>query len=197
RHGDNVFGLIIRGVFLARRRDLDWFVNDGARRIYPERWERLSECIPKAYHRDPVKGLCRALWSDNELGRMRTALEWNAWSNQVALGDAYREDDQEHATLKMLARVRMELHYAEHGYFIEENEILKNCNLLRHIPTVIIHGRNDLVCPAEAGLSLYKALPEAEFILLPDAGHIAQGESMIDALVTATDKMAEKWITEV
>ena len=190
QYTDKVLALIIRGVFLARQKDLDWFVKDGASRIYPEQWERLADCIPKSFEHDPVQGLCQALWGNDELARMRVALEWNAWSSQVALGADYRPKTHQHATHKILEQVRMELHYAKHRYFIEENQILENCRCLRQIPTIIVHGRNDLVCPAEAGVSLHKALPEAEFIMLSNAGHVAQGKEMIDALVTATDKMA-------
>jgi proline iminopeptidase len=88
----------------------------------------------------------------------------------------------------MVKQVGMELHYAKHHYFVSENQILENCALLRNIPTVIIHGRQDLVCPIEAGMKLHQALPEADYIILPNAGHIAQGAEMIDALVSATDK---------
>ena len=86
----------------------------------------------------------------------------------------------------------MELHYARHYYFIKENQILENCTLLNNVPTIIIHGRLDLVCPIEAGMKLHKALPQAEYVVLPNAGHIAQGTEMIDALVSATDKFVEK-----
>ena len=86
----------------------------------------------------------------------------------------------------------MEIHYALNKYFIAENQVLEGCKLLQKIPTIIIHGRNDLVCPIEAGLSLHKALPNAEYIVLPNAGHIANGEEMIDALVNATDRIAEE-----
>ena len=189
---DKTLALIVRGVFLARQKDLDWFVKDGAGRIYPEQWSRLAACVPDSCRHDHVKGLWQALWGDDELARMRAALEWNAWSGQVALGNDYRSNVHEHASQKVLEQVRMELHYAKHHYFIKENQILENCHCLRQIPTIIIHGRHDLVCPIEAGVALHKALPDAEFIVLPNAGHIVQGKEMIDALVTATDKMADR-----
>lgn len=191
RHGANVLGLIVRGVFLARQKDLDWFVKEGAGRVYPEQWARLADCIPVGFEDDPVRGLCEVLWDTDELARLRAAKEWTAWGAQVALGSDYRAVQQP-ATHKMLEQVRMELHYAKHHYFIEENQILTQSERLKDIPTIIIHGRNDLVCPLEAGWALHKAMPHAEFIVLPNAGHIAQGEAMIDALVTATDRMADR-----
>ncbi|WP_404358020.1 prolyl aminopeptidase [Methylotuvimicrobium sp. KM1] len=193
QHTDKVLGLIIRGVFLARQKDLDWFIRNGAGRIYPEQWSRLVDCIPAEFEQDPVQGLCDALWGEDELARLRAAKEWTAWGGQVALGSDFRPaPHQDHASHKMLEQVRMELHYARNAYFIEENQIIDNCACLKAISAIIIHGRNDLVCPIEAGWRLHKAMPHAEFIVLPNAGHIAQGKDMIDALVSATDTMAEK-----
>jgi proline iminopeptidase len=186
QHTDKVLGLIIRAVFLARQRDLDWFANDGVGRIYPEQWQRLMSSIPNASDHNLVQDCYNALWDKDEVTQRRVAKEWLAWGAQVALGNDYQAND-EHISEKMLKQARMELHYAKHRYFIAENQILANCYLLAAIPTVIIHGRMDLVCPIEAGLSLHHAMPHAEYIILPYAGHIAQGEDMIDALVTATD----------
>jgi proline iminopeptidase len=190
QHSDKVLGLIIRAVFLARQRDLDWFTNDGVGRIYPEQWQRLISSIPNANHHNLVRDCYNALWDKDEVTQRRVAKEWLAWGAQVALGNDYQTND-ERISEKMLKQARMELHYAKHRYFIAENQILANCHLLTAIPTVIIHGRMDLVCPIEAGLSLHQAMPHAEYIILPNSGHIAQGEDMIDALVSATDNFAE------
>lgn len=193
QHKDKVLGLIIRAVFLARQQDLDWFAKDGAGKIYPEQWQRLVESLPEARRDNLMQGICDALWGDDQIAQRRATREWMAWGGQVALGNDFQPDRKsEHATEKMVKQVRMELHYAKHHYFIEENQILANCYSLTDIPTVIIHGRLDFVCPLEAGYNLHKALPNAEYIFLPDAGHIAQGKDMIDALVTATDQFAEQ-----
>ncbi|MGZ5622277.1 MAG: prolyl aminopeptidase [Methylobacter sp.] len=190
---DKVIGLILRAVFLARQRDLDWFAKDGASKIYPEQWQRLIESIPEQRSDNLVQGLCDVLWGEDEMAQRRGAKEWMAWSGQVSLGNDYQPSPKgKHSTEKMVKQVRMELHYAKHCYFIVENQILDNCERLAKIPTVIIHGRYDLVCPMEAGYSLHKELPNAEYIVLPNAGHIARGEEMIDALVTATDRFAKQ-----
>ena len=192
QHQDKVLGLIIRGVFLVRQQDLDWFAKDGAGRIYPEQWQRLLESIPEQNRGNLVQGLCDALWGEDEVAQRRAAKEWMAWGGQVALGNDYQPSPKgEHVTEKVIKQVRMELHYAKHRYFISENQILDNCGGLAEIPTVIIHGRYDLVCPMEAGYSLHQALPKADYIVLPNAGHVAQGEEMIDALVAATDNFAK------
>jgi proline iminopeptidase len=186
---DKVRGMIIRAVFLARQQDLEWFAKVGVNLIYPEQWQRLLESIPEPSRKELISGLCAALGGNDEVAKRRVTKEWLAWGAQVALGNAYMPDRQnEHVTEKMVKQVGMELHYAKHHYFVTENQILENCALLRNIPTVIIHGRQDLVCPIEAGMKLHQALPEADYIILPNAGHIAQGAEMIDALVSTTDK---------
>jgi len=193
QHPDKTAGLIIRAVFLARQQDLDWFAKDGARRIYPEQWQRLLASIPEQEQENPVQAICNALWGGDEIAKRRVTREWMGWSAQVAIGNAYQLDSQtDHVTEKMVKQARMELHYAKHHYFITENQILDNCSKLQNIPTVIIHGRQDLLCPIDAGLSLHQALPDAEYVILPNAGHIAQGEEMIDALVSATDQFFAK-----
>jgi proline iminopeptidase len=188
RYPEKVAGMIIRAVFLARQQDLEWFARDGVNRIYPEQWQRLVESIPAHRPENLVQGLCNALWGEDEVAKRRVAREWMAWSGQVALANDYQPGAQNsHVTEKMVRQVRMELHYARQCYFIEENQILNNCAVLGNIPTVIIHGRQDLVCPIEAGMKLHQALPHADYVVLPNAGHIAQGSDMIDALVCATD----------
>ena len=189
QHQDKVLGMIIRAVFLARQQDLEWFAKVGANLIYPEQWQRLLESIPMQGREDVVKGLCAALWGEDEVAKRRVAKEWIGWGGQVALGNDFKSGrSSDHVTDKMVKQVGMELHYAKNRYFVTDNQILENCASLQNIPTTIIHGRQDLVCPIEAGMKLHQALPEAEYIILPNAGHIAQGSEMIDALVSATDK---------
>lgn len=190
KYTQNVLGMVIRGVFLARQKDLHWFLREGAGRIYPEQWQNLLDSVQEGKGADLLQSLCNILWSDDEVARMRVAREWLRWGSRVSLGHEYDPVNQdEHVTLKMVQQVRMELHYAENSYFIAENQILEHCTELNGLPMIIIHGRNDLVCPMEAGYQLKQALPEAEFVVLSNAGHVARGPEMIDALVTAADKM--------
>lgn len=192
QQAESVLGMIIRGVFLARQQDLDWFTKEGAGRIFPEKWQQLHACLPETAATELVKGLYYAVFGLDEIAQRRAARAWIAWGGQVALMQNYQEDDDSaHVTEQMVQQVQMEMHYAVNNYFIAENQILKACDLLQDIPSVIIHGRNDLVCPIEAGYSLHKALPHAEYIVLPNAGHIASGDDMIDALVDATDRMID------
>jgi proline iminopeptidase len=190
QHAHYVGGLVIRAVFLARQQDMDWFIkSNGVGCIYPEQWSRLSTSIPDYIRENLVQGLYGTLWGDDEVAVRRVTREWMAWGGRVALGNAYQDCSQDgHVTDKMVQQVRMELHYAKNHYFINDNQILSLCDKLSDILTTIIHGRQDLVCPMEAGWALHQAMPHADYIVLPNAGHIAQGDDMINALVEATDK---------
>ncbi len=191
KHPERVLGMILRGVFLARQYDLDWFVQDGVRRIYPDRWHELVTSLPVTGWNDVVQGMYKAVIGSNEALRNRVALAWNRWGGAVTLGRAF---DPEAAPdpAEILPKARIELHYAAHRYFLRENQILRNCPLIRAIPCTLVHGRRDLVCPVESAFTLKRHLPGAKLKILENAGHIAAGEEMIDALVTSADEMAER-----
>jgi proline iminopeptidase len=110
----------------------------------------------------------------------------------VALGHEYIPPEEViDITERMIQQAQMELHYAKHHYFLTENQLLNACDKLANIPTVILHGQMDLTCPLEAAWRLKQHLPHAQYTVIPQAGHVARGEAMIDALIAATDDMAE------
>lgn len=183
-----VLGMILRGAFLARRSDMDWFLGNGVNRIYPRQWQALRDSLPPLYRDNVQQGLLKAVFGEDRQAALNAAKQWQEWGGLVALGNDFRPD-LEPVTERGLQQARMELHYARNSYFIEENRILDNCGPLRDIPAIIIHGQNDLTCPLESGWLLHQALPRARFIVLPNAGHVARGEEMIDALVSATEDM--------
>jgi proline iminopeptidase len=190
KHVKQVQAMILRGSFLARLQDMKWFLsNHGVSLIYPEAWQHLIDSIP-AEHRtdDLVADLNTILWGNDELASRRVTKAWQAWGGQVALGNAYQLYDS-HLTEHDIKQVKMELHYARNHYFLAENELLTHCEKLQHLPVTIIHGQQDLVCPIEAGWQLHRVLPQANYVVLPNSGHIAQGEEMIDALVSATEAL--------
>ena len=191
-HPARVSALVLRGTFLARRRDLDWYAGEGGvRQIYPDTWEHLLGGVPSESRHDPVMGLYAAVTGRDELAQRRAARAWEHWGGQVVLADEYVHTEQsEHVDGHAVMQAGIELHYAVNRYFIEENQILQQCERIRHIPAVIIHGRRDLVCPLESAWTLHQHLPESELRILPHAGHIASTDDMIDALVSVSDEMA-------
>jgi proline iminopeptidase len=197
QYQQRVEALVLRGVFLARRQDMDWFITNGANKIYPELFEDLLATLPKHAVNERVESLYKTVFGADKNAAIKAAKAWEAWGSQLALGPDYSADDEggnEESVdaEKLVAQVKMELHYAKNNYFIEDNQILNQCGTLTGIPVVIIHGRQDLVCPLEAGWQLAHALPQADFNVLPTAGHIAQGEAMVDALVTAMDDLKKR-----
>lgn len=189
QHPGQVLGMILRGVFLARQTDMDWFLGNGVNRIYPQQWQTMLDSLGPEYANHVPQGLYHAVFGSNPDAAQAAAKQWQDWGGLVALGNEFRPN-QEPVGEQGLKQVQMELHYARNAYFIADNQILENCNLIRDIPTIIIHGQNDLTCPLESGWLLHQALPHARFIVLPNAGHIARGAEMIDALVSAADEMA-------
>jgi proline iminopeptidase len=190
QYPQTVSAMILRGVFLARQADMDWFLypDNGVSRIYPQRWQALQVCLADSVE-NVLTRLCERVFGDNRALAEQAAQQWQAWGGQVALGNDFQYSEQP-VSERDLLQVQMELNYAKQRYFIDENQILENCGILQAIPTIIIHGQQDLTCPLEAGWRLHQALPQAEYVVLPNSGHIAKGDEMIDGLVTATDKMA-------
>ena len=184
-------GLVLRGTFLARQQDLDWYIKDGVNRIYPECWNELMALLPAKADANPISTIHALLNGEDELAQRRVARAWATWGGQVALGDDFTPQDTEgHVAGAVVQQAKIELHYAFHDYFIRDNQILLNCRLIPKVPVILIHGRRDLVCPVESAYALHQQLPFAELRILPNAGHIAGGADMIDAIVTAADEMA-------
>lgn len=186
----HVSGMILRGVFLARQADMEWFLHAGVNRIYPQRWQHLLDSINAQSSDDVLARICAAVFGDDPVLAKQATQQWQLWGGQVALGNEFQADPEQVVDDRAVKQVQMELHFARNAYFIAENQILRNSDKLPAVPTVIIHGQNDLTCPLEAGWQLHQALPDAEYIVLPNSGHVARGEEMIDALVGATDAMA-------
>lgn len=185
-------GLIIRGTFLARQADADWFLKDGANRLYPEAWARFIATLPQQQRTDLVAAYHQRLCSPDGFVRQQAGREWDMWGGAVVLGedfnaDALAGDVPESA----IAQARIETHYALQQYFIEENQIITKAALLANLPCTIIHGRLDYMCPIESSYSLAQILPQAKFVVLAKASHLAAGDEMIDALVSATDDFAQ------
>jgi len=185
-HPDRVLAMILRGTFLARQADMDWFFKNGLNLIFPDYWQEVMRAFPPDGQSDMIETCYRRVRSNDPAVRLAAARAWTEWTGRVV---TYRlpegptlpktpEDEQ-----RMLNDVLIESHYARHRYFIEPNQILRDANKLPRVQTTLIHGRADLTCTVEASWSLH-------LVILRDAGHLASEPPVIDALVTATDKLA-------
>jgi proline iminopeptidase len=190
-HPERVLGLILRGIFLCRPRDIHWFYQEGASFLLPERWQDFLAPIPEAERDDLVSAYYRRLTGKDEVGRMAAAKAWSLWEAHAStlLPKAAVVDHfgNPHTALSL---ARIECHYFMHDSFLQQDQILNNTHRLRDIPGVIVHGRYDVVCPVEQAWLLQRAWPDAELQVVPDAGHSALEHGIVDALVRATEQTA-------
>lgn len=190
-HPTATLGLVLRGIFLGRPKELDWFYQQGARFLFPDEWEKFIDPIPETEREDVLRAYYKQLTSSDKATRMRAASAWTCW---------------EGATLKLIfdseiflqftedfhadAIARLECHYfINNCFFKTDNWLIENVGALRKIPAVIIQGRYDIICPMLSAWELHRAWPEAEFEVIKDAGHAASEPGITDALVRATDRL--------
>ncbi len=190
QYKQNVLALILRGTFLARAIDADWFFKDGANRLFPEAWQRFTQHISTSERKDVLRAYYHRLGIDDAQVQQEATREWDAWGGAVVLGEEFNADELDGEVPETaIAQARIETHYAMNHYFIEENQILDNAIRLRDLPCTIIHGKKDFMCPIESSFSLAQTLPEARLIALANSTHLAHGEEMIDALVSAVESI--------
>ncbi|ORU91445.1 MAG: prolyl aminopeptidase [Cycloclasticus sp. symbiont of Poecilosclerida sp. N] len=192
KYVQRTLGLILRGTFLARSSDVDWFLKEGVSRLFPEAWQRFINHMPTAEHKNLLATYHQHLNSDDSTVRKEAAREWDAWGGAVVLGDDFNANELDgNVPEAAIAQARIETHYAMNNYFIDENKILSNTACLLKLPCTIIHGRKDFICPIESSFTLAQVLPKAQFITLANSTHLAHGDEMIDALVGAADDFLE------
>lgn len=191
-HPERVTELVLRGIFLLRRKEIEWFYQSGASILYPDAWEPYLAHIPEAERDDLVAAYNRRLTSDDPAVRLAAAKVWSTWEGATSklIPDAsftghYEEDEF------ALAFARIESHYfTNRGFFEVDDQLLRDVGRIRHIPGVIVQGRYDVVCPIDSAWALHRAWPEADLIVTPDAGHSAFEPANSRALVAATDRFA-------
>lgn len=185
---ERVCGLILRGIFLCREQDIQWFYQQGANRFFPEYWQDYIAPIEPDKQDNLVEAYYELLTSEDEVARMRAAEAWSVWEGRTSTLETDPElvdhfGDPYHA----LAMARIECHYFKHRAFIEDNQILKHAYCLRQIPTTIVQGRYDMVCPVNQAMELAQRLPDASLVICNHAGHSTQEPEIQSALVAATD----------
>jgi proline iminopeptidase len=191
-HPERVTELVLRGIFLLRRWEIDWFYQSGASAIYPDAWEAYLAPIPEAERGDLLRAYHRRLTGTDAEERQRCALSWSGWEARTSFllpDEAYLNQlgDPEVAA----AFARIECHYFLHQGFFSGREPLAQVDRFRRIPAVIVQGRYDLVCPMETAWALHRAWPEADFRIVPDAGHASYEPGITHELVEATDRFRE------
>lgn len=189
RHPERVSELVLRGIFMLRRWELEWFYQEGASRLYPDAWRSYLEHIPVVERGDLISAYHRRLTSPDPAVRLAAARIWSVWEAATSLlvpEDSFVSsfEDEQFA----LAFARIESHYFVHGGFFEvEDQLLRDAHRIQDIPGVIVHGRYDVVCPLQNAFDLHRVWPKARLVVTPRSGHAAFEPENASALVEATD----------
>lgn len=189
-HPQRVTELVLRGIFMLRKWELQWFYQQGANALFPDHFEKYVAVIPEAERHDLITAFHRRLTSDNKVEQLQAAKAWSLWEAATSYlhinqGNIENWSETEFA----IAIARIECHYfVNRGFLDHEDQLLRNVHLIRHIPATIVQGRYDVVCPLKSAWDLHKAWPEAELKIVADAGHSAFEPGNTHELVSATDR---------
>ena len=188
-HPQHVSELVLRGIFMLRRWELQWFYQEGCSRLFPDAWEQYLAPIPVVERGDLISAYYRRLTSPDEATRLAAARSWSVWEAATSLllqdADFIQGHEDPHFALSF---ARIENHYFVNGGFFEvEDQLLRDAHRLHGIPGTIVHGRYDVVCPLQNAWDLHKAWPQAKLVITPGSGHSAFEPENTAALVEATD----------
>ena len=189
-HPSRARSLVLRGIFMCRKSELHWFYQDGASHVFPDAFEPYSTHIPESERNDLIAAYYRRLTSEDISIRRAAAKEWTRW--EMATSRMFPDPDYLEKAEDLdfaVAFARIECHYFINGIFVEDGHILNNCDKIVNIPTTIIQGRYDMVCPTKSAWELHKALQNSNLVIVPDAGHSMGETSIARELVKATDEI--------
>lgn len=189
-HPERVTELVLRGIFMLRRSELEWFYEGGLSAIFPDLWEDFVAPIPPEERNNMIRAYYARLTSDDPGLRREAALAWTTWEARTSYLIPNPDHVMQAQDLDFAAAfARIECHYFIHGGFLDhEDQLLADIGKIRDIPAVIVQGRYDVVCPMATAWDLHKAWPEAEFVVVPDAGHSGFEPGIVHELVLATDR---------
>jgi proline iminopeptidase len=191
-HPGRCSGFILRGIFLCRAAEIEWFLY-GLRNLFPEAWREFAGTIPAAERGDLLGAYYRRLTDPDPGVHLPAARAWSTYEGRCSTllpspeTVAYFAGD-----VVALGLARIEAHYFRHGIFLPENALLANVHRLRAIPCTIVQGRYDAVCPIVSADDLHQAWPEAEYLIVPDAGHSAWEPGISAELVRATERFKHR-----
>jgi len=192
-HPDRCKALVLRGIFMIRKKEINWFYQDGTSNIYPDAWEHYLRPIPEDERHDLVAAYYKRLTSNDDSVRIEAAKAWSIW--EASTSKLIQSEESIHAfeDAKVAeAFARIECHYfTNRGFFDTDEWLLENVDKIRHIPAVIVQGRYDVVCPMVSAWELHRAFPEADFEIIQDAGHSMTEKGIAAKLVEYTDKFSE------
>ena len=192
-HPERVTGLVLRGIFLGRKLEIDWTFADGLRRMEPDGWDAFVAPLTARERGSIVRAYYRRLTCDDPALRREAALAWNKFENHASKLVPVDEPVAEEDVPKEIALARIEAHYFLNGSFLKsDDQLLRDAERLRRIPGVIVQGKYDLVCPIQSAWDLHLAWPEAKYVVVPDAGHSADEPGIVSALVEATEDFRRK-----
>ncbi len=186
-HPNRVTGLILRGIFLSRPPELEWFLND-VKLFCPEAWEKLLAFLDPAERSNHLDAYAKRVFSDDMTVSGPAAISWNAYESSMLSLRPSTSSGTPVATDIHVARARVQLHYILHECFVGQRDLLKEAATLAHIPATIIQGRYDMVCPPLTAWQLSQAMPHAQFHMISDAGHSAMETGITSALIAATEQ---------
>ncbi len=190
-HAERVNALVLRGIFLCRPEEIDWFYQAGASWIFPDHWQDYLAPIPLAERDDLLHAYHRRLTGGDEAVRLDAAKAWSIWEGRCATLLPDQSLRTAFADARMaLSLARIECHYFVNQSFLQPNQLIRDAGRLADIPGVIIHGRYDLICPLRSAWELHQAWPRADLQIIADAGHAAFEPGIARALVDATDRFA-------
>jgi len=189
-HPERASELVLRGIFMLRRWELEWFYQKGCDALYPDAWETYLAAIPEVERGDLMSAYHRRLTGADPVAQLEAAKAWSVWEGSTSF---LLPDPQHIAGTAVdafaLAFARIECHYfVNGGFFEQEDQLLRNAGRLRGIPAVIVQGRYDVVCPMRSAWDLHRAWPEADLRIVPDAGHSAFEPGIAHELIEATDR---------
>ena len=191
-HPNRVTELVLRGIFLLRDSELQWFYQRGASAIFPDAWEDYLAPIPESERGDLLSAYYRRLTDEGVSPEVRQAAAraWSVWEGRTSfLHPDADYIDKTGGDAFSLAFARIEAHYFAHrGFFDQGRDLLANVGRVRQTPAVLVQGRYDVVCPMETAWALSRAWPEADLRIVPDAGHAATEAGTLHELIEATDR---------
>ena len=193
-HPERVRAIVLRGIFMLRAHELRWYYQEGASFLFPDRWEGYRDAIPAEERGDFMAAYRRRLTGDDQAEMLKAAKAWTQW--EMTTSNLYMPEEAKVAkgedALFAAAFARIENHYFVNGGWMDgEDQLLRNVGRIQHIPGVIVQGRYDCVCPMTSAWDLHKAWPEAQFTVVPDAGHSCFEPGTLSALVEACDRFAD------